>query len=303
MLPSHRTGIHYLDRVRVYVEGDRVLYARDEGGMQRSWNIPDLSTAVVLLGPGASITQAAARRFAESGVMLAFTGTGATPLFLSSQSEYRPTDRLQRWMAVWSDAGRRLAAAKRLQELRCQMIAKAWPRQFKGHKPQPRWQDVVDDFRDVLPGCRTVQQLMSHEDHLVAALYKEASRAIGLPWKGRSERFDEDKDSANTFLNHGNDLAYGIAAFALWATGIPAGLPVTHGMSRAGGLVFDLADVIKDAVILPRAFLAAANNADPQDFRDAAVADLHDFDAIPLMFDAVDQALSAMEAGTTGAAE
>ncbi|WP_123059786.1 type I-F CRISPR-associated endonuclease Cas1f, partial [Escherichia albertii] len=54
-------------------------------------------------------------------------------------------------------------------------------------------------------------------------------------------------DMANRFLDQGNYLAYGLAAVAAWVTGIPHGLAVMHGKTRRGGLVFDLADLIKDA--------------------------------------------------------
>jgi CRISPR-associated endonuclease Cas1 subtype I-F len=64
-------------------------------------------------------------------------------------------------------------------------------------------------------------------------------------------------DGANRLLDQGNYLAYGLAAVAAWVTGIPHGLAVLHGKTRRGGLVFDLADLIKDALILPQAFIAA----------------------------------------------
>jgi hypothetical protein len=65
-------------------------------------------------------------------------------------------------------------------------------------------------------------------------------------------------DPANRFLDHGNYLAYGLGATAAWVLGLPHGLAVLHGKTRRGGLVFDIADLIKDAVILPQAFISDA---------------------------------------------
>jgi CRISPR-associated protein Cas1 len=48
-----------------------------------------------------------------------------------------------------------------------------------------------------------------------------------------------------------------MAGAALWALGIPPHLSVFHGKTRAGGLVFDLADSFKDALVLPIAFSLA----------------------------------------------
>ncbi|SAL32197.1 CRISPR-associated endonuclease Cas1 [Caballeronia turbans] len=74
-------------------------------------------------------------------------------------------------------------------------------------------------------------------------------------------------DAANRFLDHGNYLAYGLGATATWVLGLPHGLAVLHGKTRRGGLVFDAADLIKDAVILPQAFLSAMRGDDEQQFR------------------------------------
>ena len=62
---------------------------------------------------------------------------------------------------------------------------------------------------------------------------------------------------ANRLIDHGNYLCYGMAGAALWALGIPPHLSLFHGKTRAGGLVFDVADAFKDAFVLPLAFHAA----------------------------------------------
>src|SRR5256885_6518537 len=59
-------------------------------------------------------------------------------------------------------------------------------------------------------------------------------------------------DGANRYLDHGNYLAYGLGATATWVLGLPHGLAVLHGKTRRGGLVFDAADLVKDAAILPQ---------------------------------------------------
>ncbi len=59
------------------------------------------------------------------------------------------------------------------------------------------------------------------------------------------------------YANHGNYLTYGLAATTLWVLGIPHGFAVIHGKTRRGALVFDVADLIKDAIVLPLAFICA----------------------------------------------
>lgn len=69
--------------------------------------------------------------------------------------------------------------------------------------------------------------------------------------------------------------------------GLPHGLAVLHGKTRRGGLVFDIADLVKDVLILPQAFLAATRGDDSQGFRDACIDALLQAEALDFMIDTV----------------
>ncbi len=97
----------------------------------------------------------------------------------------------------------------------------------------------------------------------------------------------EATDKANGFLNHGNYLAYGLAASTLWVLGIPHGFAVMHGKTRRGALVFDIADLVKDAIVLPWAFICAKENATDQEFRQQCLQSFTDHKALNFMFDQV----------------
>lgn len=75
----------------------------------------------------------------------------------------------------------------------------------------------------------------------------------GEPERGQGDPVRQ----VNRLIDHGNYLCYGMAGAALWALGIPPHMSVFHGKTRAGGLVFDLADSFKDALVLPIAFSLA----------------------------------------------
>ena len=60
-----------------------------------------------------------------------------------------------------------------------------------------------------------------------------------------------------------------------------------HGKTRRGGLVFDIADLIKDAVILPQAFISAMRGDDEQGFREACIESLVQAEALDFMIDTV----------------
>lgn len=108
---------------------------------------------------------------------------------------------------------------------------------------------------------------------------------------------------ANRFLNHGNYLAYGLAATTLWVLGIPHGFAVMHGKTRRGALVFDVADLIKDAIVLPWAFICAKEKMKEQEFRQQILQKFTEHKALDFMFDSVKkQALQPLSINSGGVA-
>ena len=255
ILHLHRREILLLQRSRVHVEDGRVVYSTagndgmdDKEILVRRWNIPTLNSSFLILGQGSSISQAAARHLHDDAVMLGFTGTSGTPFFMASQL-YRPGERLQKWASLWFKISWRLEASKKIQRFRTEAVRRTWAAYsaegyFNGDPSA-----AIADYLPRIEEARNVAQLMSSEGKFVHALYREAARACGIDWRRREP--GEGPDRINRNLDHGNYLAYGIAAVALWAYGIPFSMPVTHGVTRNGGLVFDIADAFKDAVILP----------------------------------------------------
>lgn len=60
-----------------------------------------------------------------------------------------------------------------------------------------------------------------------------------------------------------------------------------HGKTRRGALVFDVADLIKDTIVLPWAFICAKENATEQEFRQQCLQAFTDHKALDVMFDQV----------------
>lgn len=298
ILHSKRANIYYLQYCRVLVNGGRVEYVTDEGKESLYWNIPIANTTVVMLGRGTSVTQAAMREFARAGVMVGFCGGGGTPLYagndaeiavswLNPQSEYRPTQYLQNWVSFWFDEEKRLAAAKQFQIIRIAQIEGSWLNSRM--KREKRFQintehllDTLHRFRSGVSSAASQNELMLQEAQLTKTLYKFASNAVQYGDFTRAKR-GGGTDCANRFLDHGNYLAYGLAAVATWVTGIPQGLAVLHGKTRRGGLVFDLADLIKDALVLPQAFIAAMEGEDEQAFRQRCITGFQQSEALDLL--------------------
>ena len=300
ILHSKRANIYYLQHCRVLVKGGRVEYVTDEGKQSLYWNIPIANTTSVLLGTGTSITQAAMRELAKAGVLVGFCGGGGTPLFsanevdievawLSPQSEYRPTEYLQAWVSFWFDDALRLRAAKLFQRMRLKRIEKLWLNNrtledagFKVSAERLRQLLQQADRRNDEAVDNTM--LLTEEARLTKALFKLAVDAVGYGEFTRAKR-GGGVDPANRFLDHGNYLANGLGATATWVLGLPHGLAVLHGKTRRGGLVFDAADLVKDATILPQAFISAMRGDEEQEFRQACIDSLTRSESLDFMID------------------
>ncbi|GLR72731.1 hypothetical protein GCM10007852_36390 [Agaribacter marinus] len=295
----------YLEYCRVMQKDGRVLYLSDADKENLYYNIPIANTTVILLGNGTSITQAAMRMLSQAGVLVGFCGGGGTPLYMandvehaiewfSPQSEYRPTEYLHGWMQFWFDDDKRLAAGKRFQKARIEYLTSVWSKDknLKGEGfivEDKAIQTALTRFNARTEAAKKPSDLLLTEAQLTKTLYKFAANNTGTDdfkrqHQGSTKQVD---DKANDFLNHGNYLAYGLAACTLWVLGIPHGFAVMHGKTRRGALVFDVADLIKDAVVLPWAFVCAKENATEQEFRQQILQAFTDHKSLDFMFEHV----------------
>jgi len=300
ILHSKRANLYYLEYCRVMQKDGRVLYLTEGKKENQYWNIPIANTTVILLGTGTSITQAAVRMLAQAGVLVGFTGGGATPLLMAGnvehaiewmtpQSEYRPTEYVQGWLQFWYDEEKRLLVAKQLQLNRIGYLKRVWSKdrdlKTEGFSiTDNSIQAALDSCEKRIISATKSQDLLLTEAQLTKTLYKFAANCTKFDG---FQRQHQSTDKANDFLNHGNYLAYGLAATTLWVLGIPHGFAVMHGKTRRGALVFDIADLIKDALVLPWAFICAADDSTEQEFRQQVLQAFTDHKALDFLFNTV----------------
>lgn len=313
ILLSKRANLYFLEHCRVLVNGGRVEYVTDEGKRSLYWNIPIANTTTLLLGTGTSITQAAMRELSKAGVLVGFCGGGGTPLFsvneadidvvwLTPQSEFRPTEYLQKWVGFWFDDSLRLEAAKTFQRARIERIRALWVKS-KILSESGFLIDVTSLVISLDKSLATIDMvkdntnLLTEEARLTKQLYRLAASATSYGDFTRGHR-GTAIDPANRFLDHGNYLAYGLAASATWVLGLPHGLAVLHGKTRRGGLVFDVADLIKDSTILPQAFISANRGDNDKEFRQACIEALIRSESLDFMIDTVKNVAITLGNGT-----
>ena len=283
ILLSKRANAFLIERARVMQKDGRLLFLTQRGEeVEQFFNIPHKNTAFLLLGLGTSITESAVRLLAESGVMVGFVGTGGSPLlgavdpvFMTPQSEYRPTEYMQDWMRMWLDESRRLAMGRQFMRVRAQWVQSAWKKNAALAAVGASIEDAdCQKFELAIQRAQTTDEMLAAEAVWSRMLYARLRTAFTL------EDFTRDGgkrskasivDTVNSFLDHGNYIAYGYAAVAIYALGISFALPVLHGKTRRGALVFDVADLFKDAVVMPLAFEMGAERATDQQFRNELI--------------------------------
>jgi CRISP-associated protein Cas1 len=282
ILPSHKTNIEYLEHCKIVAADDRLVYVRKKDAVDQHFSIPYGNTALLLLGPGTSLTQQAARLAASQGMVIAFTAGGATPIYLAAQNEYREPLHMQNWYAMWSHEPSRLTAAKAFQKIRVANIRDSW----RGLEGVPEVDEgTIAIFEARAAASQDTAQLLSSEADLAKRLYGQLASHFERPFR----RTPKAKDITNSLLDNGNYLAYGLGAAALWIMGIPHSFPLMHGKTRRGALVFDVADLVKDAAVMPNAFVSASLDETDSQFRKRCLSSLDSLQALRTMCQAIQE--------------
>ena len=147
---------------------------------------------------------------------------------------------------------------------------------------------IATQFIQEAMAAGSVQQIL-----LAEALYAKQLYGIYAE-KFRLNDFVRDRDKrvlspgrglVNSFLDHGNYLAYGYSAAVLHTMGISYAFPVLHGKTRRGGLVFDVADLFKDWLVLPLSFQCGASGAREQEYRAKLIETAHKSKLLDSLFD------------------
>lgn len=291
ILHSKRANIFYLEKCRVLLNGGRVEYLTQEKNKQAYYNIPIANTSFILLGIGTSITQAAIRSLASAGVMVGFCGNHGTPLLAAEEvtwmtptNEYRPTEYMQQWFSFWQNEDLRLEVAKEVQLQRIDYLYKNWSLNNEIVENKFMVNDIKDSLnkhKKVIARCTTTNELLLNEAERIKSLYAYCARITGENFV----RDPESNDLVNKFLTHGNYLAYGVAATVLWVLGISYSFPILHGKTRRGGLIFDVADIVKDSFVLPYAFISRVNGDIEKEYREKMIQCFIENNVYDFLFD------------------
>lgn len=232
LLPKFSDGWSYL-----YVEHCRIdqeaqaIAIHDEAGKVP---VPCANLALLMLGPGVSITHAAVSVLADHGCLVAWCGEEGVRFYAVGMGETRSAANFLHQARMWADADVRMQVVRRLYQLR---------------------------FSEKFDPELSVRQIRGMEGVRVRDAYARAARETGVPWAGRSYRRDKwsDADPVNRALSVANACLYGICHAAIVSAGFSPALGFIH-TGKMLSFVYDVADLYKAECTIPVAFRAAAGN-------------------------------------------
>jgi CRISPR-associated protein Cas1 len=196
--------------------------------------VPAASLAVLLLGPGTTITHAAIKTLGDSNCQVLWCGEHAVRFYAQGLGGARHSRNLIRQAALVSNGITRLQVVIRMYCM--------------------RFDEQIDDNI-------TLQQLRGKEGIRVRQAYAEASRQFGISWQGRSYKRNKwnAADPVNRALSAANACLYGLAHAAILSGGYSPALGFIH-CGKQLSFVYDIADLYKVEYTIPVAFAIAADN-------------------------------------------
>lgn len=233
-LPKLRDSLSYLylDQAVIKRKQKAVEACTDDGRVM----IPVSSLAVLMLGPGTSITHAAILTLAEHGCTVLWVGEDTTRFYAQGMGETRKANRLLHQAQMVSDP-----------KLRKSVVIKMYRYRF------------AEDLDPAL----TLPQIRGMEGTRVRSAYAEASKAYGVAWYGR--HYDRQNwrnaDPINRALSAANALLNGLCHAAIVSGGYAPALGFIH-TGKQLSFVYDIADLYKVDVTVPVAFATVGESPD-----------------------------------------
>ena len=195
-------------------------------------HIPAAALALLMLGPGTSITHAAVRQLADNNCLVAWCGEEGVRFYAYEVGGTRKSRGLlqQAWLVSHPD--QRLGVVLRMYEKR---------------------------FGKTLEPELSLEQIRGMEGRRVRQAYYEASRQWNVPWRGREYKREAwgGADPVNRALSAANSCLYGLCHAAIVSAGYSPALGFIH-TGRQLSFVYDIADLYKVQYTIPAAFAVAA---------------------------------------------
>lgn len=216
----------YLEKGRMEVEGSGLKF--HQKGQTGDLAVPIDQLAVLMLGPGTTITHAAVRLLAQNNCLISWTGEQGVRLYAANTGGTFSARRLIRQAALVSDERTRLDVAKRMYQFR---------------------------FAEALSEDMSIEVIRGMEGIRVRQVYAEVAARWGVEWKGRNYNQGDwsQADPINRALSTATACLYGVCHAAILSAGYSPALGFIH-TGKMLSFVYDIADLYKTEIVIPLAF-------------------------------------------------
>ena len=221
---SDKLSYAYFEHAAIDQDAKAIAVHQADGSV----SVPAASLAVLMLGPGTSITHAAVKTLADNNCQLIWSGEHGVRFYSHGLGGARSSRNLIRQAKLVSNDLTRLQVVVRMYCM--------------------RFDEKID------PGL-TLQQLRGKEGVRVRQAYAEASRTYGVPWEGRDYKRSQwtHADPINRALSAANSCLYGLVHAAILSGGYSPALGFIH-TGKQLSFVYDVADLYKADFTIPTAF-------------------------------------------------
>lgn len=233
ILPKLRDGLSfvYLEHGKIERTQHAIEFFDAQGGRTL---VPTAALAVLMLGPGTSITHDAIKVLAENGSLVTWCGEQGVRFYAQGFGETRKAYHLLKQAELASDPSKRIQVVLRMYRYR---------------------------FGEQLHPELSLEQIRGMEGVRVREAYAKASREYGVEWTGR--QYDRANWSAgdpiNRALSTANACLNGLCHAAIVSGGYSPALGFIH-TGKQLSFVYDIADLYKVDVTVPLAFRVVAES-------------------------------------------
>jgi len=225
---KERLSFLYIERCLVNRQDSAITVSDERGTVY----VPAATIGVMLMGPGTNVSHRAMELMGEAGVSVIWVGERGIRYYTHCRPLTHSSRLLIAQAALVSNIRTRLAVARLMYQMR---------------------------FPNEDVSTMTMQQLRGREGARIRAVYRKASKRMGVAWNGREYNPDDffSSDLVNMALSSAHACLYGVAHSVIVALGCSPGLGFVHtGHERS--FVYDIADLYKSEITIPIAFEIAA---------------------------------------------
>lgn len=291
---SQRGNMYLFENAKIFVGGKSVQVQHSE--KLKPENIPIENTISILCGAGTNVTTPAKIELSKAKVPIGCMGSttgkfhGGTEVVFDNPSSRNQGNKYARgWVINTLDSNKRVQMAKTLLQRRLFLAKKYWDKDIFLSLSTKEFIIEQEDFpfkklEKEINTHNSIQSLLGFEGKMMCDFYKKLGNLFSCEW---TKRDPFGKDSVNQNITLGNSVSYGFSEAVAWTLGIPLSFPVIHGDTNCGGVVYDIADLIKMPIVIPMAF--AYSNISTRKFTDDLIELIVDKNILADMFEVVEE--------------